>query len=472
MAEVKYNQLSEKELYEIIMNTDELLGDNKQLTAIRPFIEIAKEFDPSIYSEDWKNFTKQFKDLGTRDQKSKLKEPLAKKIAKLIFKNIKLEEEDEYHSPTAEETQQQVDKLKKELGLPVPAAKTESPKRVLPKTTATKTESPKRVLPKTKAKKTSKYENILDRYTPTDIEKATKAINKTIQNDQSSENLVEYLDALKKKYVKKFLENLDENTENSILLNACIYHYLKDVKKNPGKSRSQSPVRRRLPSPVRRRSPSPERKSADTKSIYNDLVKGYTTSQKDEAKDFIKEKLKGKNLSTSNLLKFLEALKRKEVTLLQKFDENTKESILLNACIYHTLKDIKNTERSSGHRLEYLKQLYKGKNLCDNNKPCDVGECDLKSKMCVDETMTAYYEGMEKRTINGKNFLGTKEILDKAFPQVDEVKEAVSEPEEKEEVVSEPEEEEVDLDVNIKDLGKLTELQRALVECLMPSTKP
>jgi len=451
MAEVKYNQLSEKQLYEIIMATDELLGDNKQLTAIRPFIEIAQEFDKSIYSEDWKNFTKQFKDLGTRDQKSKLKEPLAKKIAKLIFKNIKLEEEEEYHSPTAEETEQQVNKLKKELGLPVPA-KTESPKR--------------------KAKKTSKYENILDRYTPTDIEKATKAINKTIENDQSSENLLEYLDALKQKYIKKFLENLDENTENSILLNACIYHYLKDVKKNPGKSRSQSPVRRRSPSPVRRRSPSPERKSADTKSIYNDLVKGYTTSQKDEAKDFIKEKFKGKNLSTSNLLKFLKALKRKEVTLLQKFDENTKESILLNACIYHTLKDIKNTERSSGHRLEYLKQLYKGKNLCDNNKPCDVGECDLKSKMCVDETMTAYYEGMEKRTINGKNFLGTKEILDKAFPQVDEVKEAVSEPEEKEEAVSEPEEEEVDLDVNIKDLGKLTELQRALVECLMPSTKP
>jgi hypothetical protein len=114
--------------------------------------------------------------------------------------------------------QLELDKLKKELGLPVPAAKTESPKRVSPKT---------------KAKKTSKYENILDRYTPTDIEKATKAINKTIKNDQSSENLVEYLDALKEKYVKKFLENLVKDPVKTFkdFLNSLIEAFKGTLKK-------------------------------------------------------------------------------------------------------------------------------------------------------------------------------------------------------------------------------------------------
>ena len=159
-------------------------------------------------------------------------------------------------------------------------------------------------------------------------------------------------------------------------------------------------------------------------------------------------------------------------------DEDTENSILLDASIYHTLKDIKEIERS-GPKLEYLQQLRKGKS-CDYNNPCDEGDCDLLSKKCVDETMSAYYEGMERRSFNGKYFLGRKETLDQAFPLVDEVKEeVVSEPEE-EKVVSEPEEEkvvsepeeEVDLDLDVKNLGKLSELQRALVECLMPSTKP
>ena len=430
------NQLTENELYDLIMKTN-------KLPEIRPFIEIAREFDESIYTKDWNDLKSQFKTAKTRTDQNKLKEPLARKLSAIIYKNIELEENDDYESPTAEKVAEVAEEYRKKLGLKKPKSK-----------------SPKAESPKAKAE--SKYDNVLDKYTDEQKEKALQSIMKTVQNNKSSEKLMKYLNKLQKETDLELLENLDKDSNNSTLLNATIYHYLKDFKKiksrSPKKPKSKSPESKHTPK-------SPVRPPVATKSIYNDLVKGYNPSQIEEAKAFIKEK--ANDLSTAKLLKYLRALKtnKKVSEYLDILDGDTENSILLDASIYHTLKDMKKIERS-GPKLEYLKQLRKGKK-CDYNNPCDEGDCDLLSKMCVDETMSPYYEGMERRSFNGKYFLGRKETLDQAFPLVDEVKEEV-----KEEVVSEPEEEEVDLDIELKDLGKLTDLQRALVECLMPSTKP
>jgi len=486
----KLNQLTENELYDLIVKSD-------KLTDIRPFVTIAQEFDENIYTQDWKTFSKEFTAAKNRDQKNKLKESLATKIAKLIFANIELEQEEEYHSPTAEETQREADKLKKKLGLPTKKAsspkkvspkkvspkkvspkkvspKKVSPKKVSPKKVSPKKVSPKKVSPKKAVSPTSKsYNNMLKRYLDKDREEAKQKLEKAY----TPEKYFKVLEKMKKEKSFEYLEELDKDTDEKKLLNALIYHYLKDLKK----IKSRSPK-----SKSKSKSKSPKTKPK-AKSIYIDLVNsGYSKEQKEEAKKYILKAIKTED--SKKLLKYLNALQtQKGVVLLEELDKDTDEEILLNASIYHTLKDVKKVIRS-GPKLEYLQQLFKGK-PCDLKKPCDKGDCDLNSMKCLDETKEDYYENMERRLFNGKYFLGTKETLDKAFPvskeeeakakEAEEAKKASkkakkeaeakkAKPESKE---AKEDEEEVDLDVDVKDLGKLSELQRALIECLMPAGK-
>jgi len=452
----KLNQLTENQLYDLIV-------ESEKLTDIRRFVTIAQEFDKNIYTQDWKTFTDEFRAAKNRDQKNKLEESkksLAKKIAKLIFDNIELEQEEEYHSPTAEEAQQEADKLKKKLGLPAKKAKAVSPKKAA-----------------------SVYKGLLKLYSHDQKEEAEKSILKKLK-EKSPKELLKYLNALQKHKKFDLLEKLDENTDEEILLNASIYHHLKDYKNIKPKSKSKSPKSKspKSKSPVRPKSPKPKspKPKSPVRSIYKCLVdKGYTSDQKEEAKKYILKKLKEK--SPKELLKYLTALqKQKGVVLLEELDESNEE-ILLNASIYHTLKDIKNNETQV--RLNYLKQLCKGKE-CDTKKlHCDENElCDLESKRCLDETKEEYYENMDRRFVKGKYYGGTKETLDRAFPpeesEEDEAAKKAAKKAAKEakkaaedEKKQEPEEEEVDLDLDVKDLGKLSELQRALVECLMPAGK-
>ena len=154
------------------------------------------------------------------------------------------------------------------------------------------------------------------------------------------------------------------------------------------------------------------------------------------------------------------------------------------ASIYHYLK-YKKVERT-GPKLEYLQQLLKGKE-CDKDRYCEEGYCDLLENRCVDDPTEDYYDNMQRRKVNGKFFLGTKKILDDTFgvepePEPEPKPKKAPEPKPKkapkaqqvqpeDEAKEAKDTEEVDLDIDIKDLGKLTELQRALVECLMPAGK-
>ena len=142
--------------------------------------------------------------------------------------------------------------------------------------------------------------------------------------------------------------------------------------------------------------------------------------------------------------------------------------------------------------------LHEGKK-CDYDEPCDDGqECDLENQKCVPETNESYYDDLERKKYNGKSFVGSHAKIEKlaspkapspkkaspkapspkkaspkapspkkALPKAPSPKKASPKAE-----VSEDEVEVIDLeDIVPNDLSKLSELQKALVECLMPSNK-
>ena len=235
------------------------------------------------------------------------------------------------------------------------------------------------------------------------------------------------------------------------------------------------------------------------------MLKRYSDNDKKKAEQKLMKAYK-----PEKYFKVLEKMKKeKSFKYLEELDKDTDKEFLLNALIYHYLKDLKKIKSDKeSEKLEYLKQLYKGK-PCDLKNPCDEGFCDLRSMKCLDETKEDYYENIKTHIVDGKYFVGTQEFLDKAFPKSKkadedeadeadkkakkeakkeakeakakadkeaaeaEAKKAKSDKAKKPEAKPEDEakEEEVDLDIDVKDLGKLSELQRALIECLMPAGK-
>ena len=196
----RLNQLTENELYDLIMKTN-------KLPEIRPFIEIAREFDESIYSKDWKDLQSQFKSAKNRTDQNNLKAPLAKKLSAIIYKNIELEEEEDYESPTSEKVAQEAEELRKKLGLKKPKSRTPSPVKPKTKSPSPVKPKPKSKTPSPKKSKTpspvkSKYDNVLDKYTDEQKEQALKSIMRTTENNKSSEKLMKYLNTLQNKRLR------------------------------------------------------------------------------------------------------------------------------------------------------------------------------------------------------------------------------------------------------------------------------
>ena len=132
---------------------------------------------------------------------------------------------------------------------------------------------------------------------------------------------------------------------------------------------------------------------------------------------------------------------------------------------------------SNKSSLSYLKALSIGKH-CDLENPCEDGdECDLVNSTCVPEGSETYYEDIERMKYKGKSFVGKKGKMPKEESSSSE--EEKEEKEEKPKSKSKPkpkspekvDEEDVDLDFLDHPDEDLSALQKALIECLMPSTK-
>lgn len=141
--------------------------------------------------------------------------------------------------------------------------------------------------------------------------------------------------------------------------------------------------------------------------------------------------------------------------------------------------------------LEYLKAL--NRNIqCDSQQPCDDGECDLEYSKCVPKTKEEYYDDIERFEHEGASFVGKKSTIEKmklAIKEKEKEKEkakkeaedkvkkdakAKKDAEDKAKKEAKPKKEEDvgdDLDLSAKEEGELTELQQALIKCLMPSAK-
>jgi hypothetical protein len=135
--------------------------------------------------------------------------------------------------------------------------------------------------------------------------------------------------------------------------------------------------------------------------------------------------------------------------------------------------------------LDYLRAL--NKNIaCDSEKPCSDGECDLEYKRCVPKTATEYYDDIERFEHNGASYVGKKTTIQKMKLAIEAEKaEKDAEAEEakkkakaekdskkkKPAADASPKGKADDLDFDIDEEGDLTELQQALIDCLMPAVK-
>ena len=144
----------------------------------------------------------------------------------------------------------------------------------------------------------------------------------------------------------------------------------------------------------------------------------------------------------------------------------------------------KSKEKPKTDLSAYLEALAKGIQ-CDEDTPCDGDhECDLESKKCVPKSDTSYYDDLKRHEENGTFFVGktgTIERLVKSFAdkKAAAAKEAAKEEKEKKKAAGgkkaadkkkgkEDEDLSVD-DVLDTDFDNLSELQKALIDCLMPS---
>ena len=179
--------------------------------------------------------------------------------------------------------------------------------------------------------------------------------------------------------------------------------------------------------------------------------------------------------SAKNKEEFVKALLK---AIRIKLSEDLEEVVVKDENYYkNLLKDKKFKENAS---LSYLMALHDGKK-CDYDAPCDDGqECDLENQKCVPETNESYYDDLERKKYNGKSFVGSHAKIEKLkspsppkAPKVPSPPKAPKVPSPpKVDEVSEDEVEVIDLeDIVPNDLSKLSELQKALVECLMPSNK-
>jgi len=364
------------------------------------------------------------------------------------------------------------------------------------------------------------------------LDKLMKNLKK-IEKKLAVSNVKEELKDIKdQKNLTKYAKKITEIKDLDQMISLYVYHYLKDClnkapgKPSPAKPKAASPVKPKA-SPAKPKVASPAKpkvaspKAASPKPVISpnfikgkaeeyllgiliryhpgkniESVKDYnkmstaaipgTISKLQQVKDHIASRdVDVKNVPIPSAKNKEEVVKALLKAIRIKLAEDLEEVVKDEKYYKNLLKDKKFKENAS---LSYLMALHDGKK-CDYDAPCDDGqECDLENQKCVPETNESYYDDLERKKYNGKSFVGSHSKIEKlaspkapspkapspkkASPKAPSPKKASPKAPSPKDEVSEDEVEAIDLeDIVPSDLSKLSELQKALVECLMPSNK-
>jgi hypothetical protein len=284
-------------------------------------------------------------------------------------------------------------------------------------------------------------------------------------------------DEYKFEYIRKGATSL-KSAEAHKLIDVYLYHYLKS---KGSKMRSTPSPKKASPKKASPKKASPKKASPKKASKESNLPDGWLEKL---------DKTSGRTFYYNKVTKKSQWNKPEtEYDQLKKLYKNLKNDV----------------------SLDYLKALHLGKK-CDIDEPCDDGDCDLENNKCVPESKEDNYLNMDRMLHNGKYFLGTKntinELRKKLKPKTPSPKtpsppkkSKTPSPPKKSKTPSPPKksktpspvkkpkspspvkkpkspspeedsDEEIDLNgFDQKDFDKLSELQKALVNCLMPSNK-
>jgi len=270
-----------------------------------------------------------------------------------------------------------------------------------------------------------------------------------------------------------------------------------DTPKSPAKSPAKSPKKSPKKSPVKSPKKSPK-KSPEKSLISPNFIKGkseeyllgiiqryHPGKNIENIKDYEKlsiTKIPGKTSKLDDVIKHIESrdvdisdvpkpskdnknvvIRELLKAISKKLKEEIKEEVKDRD---YYMKQLKDKKFKNDVSLEYLLALANGKK-CDKDMPCnDDEECDLENKLCVPISSENYYDDIDRTKYNKKSFVGSHDSIKKLAPKVASPISSDSESE------SDSDVEEVDLeDIKIDDISKLSKLQQALVNCLMPSNK-